>query len=233
MPENTSEDINRSTNMPAQVTDVQPPGNKIDTNSAFVSHSDQRAPNHLGDPSVPELAGREDQSHDFGDLRSPALAQRRDKSAKEKYYGFRHVKRGDVYPESVAEGGLSCHPSKEAKEAKEDGKDERDGDGDGDGDDDYNDNENDEGDALSICDLCTTDSTKRSPQPNATTEMKQDRTPCKHTLYKMAQVYPRPPKNHHRHIDKMIQPLRPRVDERREERKHRKAILEDGLKDLD
>jgi hypothetical protein len=206
--------------LPAQAT--QPPGNKIDTNSAFVSHSDQRAPNHLGDPSVPELAGQEDQSHDFGDLRSPALAQRRDKSAKEKYYGFRHVKRGDVYPESVAEGGLSCHPS---KEAKEDGKDEQDGDGDGDGD--------DEGDALSICDLCTMDSTKKSPQPNATTEMKQDRTPCKHTLYKMAQVYPRPPENHYRHIDKMIQPLRPRVDKRREERKHRKAILEDGLKDLD
>jgi hypothetical protein len=31
----------------------------------------------------------------------------------------------------------------------------------------------------------------------------------------------------------MIAPLRPRVNERREQRKHRKAILKDGLKDLD
>lgn len=180
-----------------------------------------------------ELEGQGDQSHDFGDLRSPVLARRRDESAKEKYYGFRYVKRGDVYPESVAEGGLSCHPSIEAKEAKEDGKDERDTDGEGDENDHHGHDDNDESDASSVCDICATDSTKRSSQPNTTTEMKQDQRPCKHTLYKKAQVYPRPPKNHHRHVDKMIAPQRPCVDERREQRKHRKAILKDGLKDLE
>jgi hypothetical protein len=230
MSEDTLDDIESTNMLAAHVTDVQPPKNENDTNSAFVFHADRNPPNRLGVPPVPGLAGRKDQSDDFGDLRSPALARQREKSAKEKYYGFRYIKRGDAYPESAAAGELSYHSSIGAKETKEDWKDEQDGHGDGYDDD--NENENDESDALSICDLCTTDSTNRLP-PNAMTEMKQVRRPCKHTLYKMAQVYPRPPKNHHRHIDKTIKPLKPRVDERREERKHRKVILKDGLKDLD
>ena len=163
--------------------DVQPSHDEIDTNSAFVFHADQIAPNHLGVPPVPELAGRKDQTHDFGDLRSPALARQREKSAKEKYYGFRYIKRGDVYPESAVEGGLSCHSSIEAREGKADGRDEQDSYSHSHSDE--NENENDDGDALSICDLCTTDSTKSS-SPNGTTEIKQVRRPCKHTLYKMA-----------------------------------------------
>jgi hypothetical protein len=284
MSENTSDDIYKSTNMPAtHVTDVRSPGSEIDTNSANISQSDQKAPSDLGVPSIsnyelpkenlpqspgsycstcgyrlpltpsssasslsseaapsrqhahlPELAGRGDQSHDFSDFRSPSLARRRDKSAKEKYYGFRYVKRGDVHPESAVEERRCCCPesieteeAEEAEEAKEEGKGQQDGDDD-DGDDDYNGS-----DAPPGCTLCDTDGTKAPPHPNATTGTKQDQPPCKHTLYKMAQVYPRPPKNHHRHVDKMIAPLRPRVDERREQRKHRKAILKDGLKDLD
>jgi hypothetical protein len=107
-----------------------------------------------------ELTGRGN-DHDFRDLRSPWLAWQRERSEKEKYYGFRFVKRGDL---------LSARR------------------------------------------------TATPPQPTA--------------LYRLAQEYPRPPKNHHRHIDKVTGTLSQRVDRRREERKHRKAILKDELEDF-
>lgn len=52
-------------------------------------------------------------------------------------------------------------------------------------------------------------------------------------LYRQAQLWPRPPKYHRRHIDKIYGTLSNRVDIRREERKHGKAILEDHLRDID
>lgn len=52
-------------------------------------------------------------------------------------------------------------------------------------------------------------------------------------LYRLAQLPPRPPQNHHRHIDKVHGTLSQRVDQRREHRKHGKAILNDLLDDCD
>jgi hypothetical protein len=52
-------------------------------------------------------------------------------------------------------------------------------------------------------------------------------------LYRQAQLPPRPPKYHRRHIDKIRGTLSHRVDIRRENRKHGKAILRDHLQDFD
>lgn len=52
-------------------------------------------------------------------------------------------------------------------------------------------------------------------------------------LYRLAQLPPRPPQNHHRHIDKVRGTLSQRVDVRRENRKHSKAIINDLLYDCD
>lgn len=54
----------------------------------------------------------------------------------------------------------------------------------------------------------------------------------KSKLYKQAQLPPRPPKYHRRHIDKIRGTISHRVDSRREARKHGKAIMKDHLKDL-
>jgi hypothetical protein len=51
-------------------------------------------------------------------------------------------------------------------------------------------------------------------------------------LYRQAQLPPRPPKYHRRHIDKIYGTLSHRVDARREARKHEKAILRDHLRNL-
>lgn len=51
-------------------------------------------------------------------------------------------------------------------------------------------------------------------------------------LYRQAQLPPRPPKYHRRHIDKIRFALSQRVDARREARKHGKAIMEGHLMDL-
>lgn len=51
-------------------------------------------------------------------------------------------------------------------------------------------------------------------------------------LYRQAQLPPRPPKYHRRHIDKIRFALSQRVDARRKARKHGKAIMEGHLKDL-
>jgi hypothetical protein len=169
--------------------------------------------------SLPEVAG---ESEVFGDLRSPSLARQRDKSAKQKYYGFRYVKRGDLTSGNVAEGQCCCSQDSGAEEAEHDQKDEQDDDVD-------SDNDNNKTDSQSVCTLCTP---YRPPQPTTTTQIQQDQVPCKHTLYRLAQLPPRPPKNHHRHFDKVQGTLSPRVDERREQRKHRKAILKNGLEGL-
>jgi hypothetical protein len=55
----------------------------------------------------------------------------------------------------------------------------------------------------------------------------------KSELYRQAQLPPRPPKYHRRHIDKIQGTLSHRVDIRRENRKHGKAILQDHLNDLE
>lgn len=54
----------------------------------------------------------------------------------------------------------------------------------------------------------------------------------KSELYKQAQLPPRPPKYHRRHIDKIRGTICLRVDARREARKHGKAIMEGHLRDL-
>ena len=54
----------------------------------------------------------------------------------------------------------------------------------------------------------------------------------KSELYRQAQLPPRPPKYHRRHIDKMYGTLSQRVDARREARKHGKAIMEGHLEGL-
>lgn len=51
-------------------------------------------------------------------------------------------------------------------------------------------------------------------------------------LYRQAQLPPRPPKYHRRHVVKIYGTLSHRVDARREARKHRKAIMEGHLRDL-
>jgi hypothetical protein len=55
----------------------------------------------------------------------------------------------------------------------------------------------------------------------------------KSDLYRQAQLPPRPPKYHRRHIDKIQGTLSHRVDIRRENRKHGKAILQGHLKDFE
>jgi hypothetical protein len=260
VPENPPDHINKLTNMPTtRIKDLESPANETDNNSASISHTDQKAPCDFGDTSIPdyepftkdftqppnsycpscgyqlpltpsssssskpipshqpahlpELAGRGDHSHVFSDLRSPSLARQRDKSAKEKYYGFRYVKRGGL----SSEGGCCCSQSIEAEEDEKD---------------DDNDNK-DEVDAPSVDISRTKDSAIKLSQPIVTMETKQDQTTCKYTLYRLAQLPPRPPRNHHRHFDKVQGTLSHRVDERHEERKHRKAILKDGLEDFD
>jgi hypothetical protein len=177
-----------------------------------------------------ELAGRGDHSHAFSDLRSPSIARQRDRSTREKYYGFRYVKRGELGSEGVVEGTCSdpCCDAEEEEEEEEEEETEH-----ADSDDD------DEGDASSrVGTPCSTRScsTERPSQSNATADPPLAPPPMeeidKHTLYRLAQLYPRPPKNHHRHIDKVTAPLSQRVDKRREERKHQKAILRDELEDL-
>jgi hypothetical protein len=178
-----------------------------------------------------ELAGRGDHSHAFSDLRSPSVARQRDRSAREKYYRFRYVKRGELGSQGVVEG-TSSSPCCDAEEEEEEEEETEHADSDDDDDDD------DEGDASSRagtpCSIRSC-STERPPRPTTTA----DHAPPhpteeidKHTLYRLAQLYPRPPKNHHRHIDKVTAPLSQRVDKRREERKHQKAILRDEVKDL-
>ena len=54
----------------------------------------------------------------------------------------------------------------------------------------------------------------------------------KSELYRQAQLPPRPPKYHRRHIDKIRGTISQRVDDRREARKHGKAIMACHLKDL-
>jgi hypothetical protein len=56
-------------------------------------------------------------------------------------------------------------------------------------------------------------------------------TITKSELYRQAQLPPRPPRYHRRHIDKIRGTVRQRVDDRREARKHGKAIMEGHLKD--
>ena len=162
-----------------------------------------------------ELAGRGDHSHVFSDLRSPSLARQRDRSAREKYYGFRYVKRGELGSEGVVEGTCSCNCCGVEEEEEEDYDD---------------DDKKSEGSTRS----CSTE--RPPPQPTTATAHAPPPPPNseeidKQTLYRLAQLYPRPPKNHHRHIDKVIAPLSQRVDRRREERKHQKAILRDELED--
>jgi hypothetical protein len=163
-----------------------------------------------------ELAGRGDHSHVFSDLRSPSLARQRDRSAREKYYGFRYVKRGELGSEGVVEGTCSCP----CCGVDEEGEDEHD---------DQSDDKKSQGSTRS----CSTErppqpTTANSPPPQPPTTEEID----KQSLYRLAQLYPRPPKNHHRHIDKVIAPLSQRVDRRREERKHQKAILRDEIEDF-
>lgn len=57
-------------------------------------------------------------------------------------------------------------------------------------------------------------------------------TITKSELYRQAQLPPRPPKYHRRHIDKIRGTICLRVDARREARKHGKAIMEGHLRDL-
>jgi hypothetical protein len=54
----------------------------------------------------------------------------------------------------------------------------------------------------------------------------------KSELYRQAQLPPRPPKYHRRHIDKIRGTISHRVDARREARKHGKTIMEGRLRDL-
>jgi hypothetical protein len=57
-------------------------------------------------------------------------------------------------------------------------------------------------------------------------------TITKSQLYRQAQLPPRPPKYHRRHIDKIRGTVSQRVSDRREARKHGKAIMEGHLRDL-
>lgn len=113
----------------------------------------------------------------FPDLRSASQAIRRDKTTRQKYYNFKHVKPGDI-------GALRC----ESVGLFEDGSENP-----------------TEGDRSII---------------------------TKSELYKQAQLPPRPPKYHRRHIDKIRGTICLRVDARREARKHGKAIMEGHLRDL-
>jgi hypothetical protein len=168
-----------------------------------------------------ELAGRGDHSHVFSDLRSPSLARQRDRSAREKYYGFRYVKRGELGSEGVVDETYS-RPCCGVEEEEEDEYDDEH---------DYGDDKKSDGSTRSR-------GTERPPQDAITTVNSPPPPPPtteeidKHTLYRLAQLYPRPPKNHHRHIDKVVAPLSQRVERRRGERKHQKAILRNEIEDF-
>jgi hypothetical protein len=123
-----------------------------------------------------ELSGRREHDHSFCDLRSASKASKREKTTRQKYYNFRHVKIGD----------LGAHHSV------------------GDSDADH----------------------EMPPETSQTGMAKTD-------LYRQAQLPPRPPKYHRRHIDKIQGTLSHRVDIRRENRKHGKAIMRDHLEDFD
>lgn len=173
-----------------------------------------------------EVAGRGDHFHVFSDLRSPSLARQRDKSAREKYYGFRYIKRGDLGSEGVLKERCSgpCCGAEEENENEHDDGDDKKGE--------YASS----GAGSTPCSVTRTCSMERPQQPaiiaNPPPPPPHTEEIDKHTLYRLAQLYPRPPKNHHRHIDKVIAPLSQRVDKRREERKHQKAILRDEIEDL-
>ena len=190
-------------------------------------------PSEPEDPTPPdqlaqnlELAGRGDYRHAFGDLRSPSLARRRDRSAREKYYGFRYVKRGELDVDEE-----ECHVEEEGREKQNDI--------------DHDVDEDNKSEEVSSRVGTTSDrGTERPAHPSTkethhhTTFSPSSSSPSpaeeldKHALYRLAQQYPRPPKNHHRHIDKIIAPLSQRVDKRREERKHQKSILRDELEEV-
>jgi hypothetical protein len=124
-----------------------------------------------------DLCGRGDDNHSFQDLRSASRAYKRDKTTRQKYYNFKHVKPGDL-------GALHRHQS----------------------------------------DPCDGDrETLSAGDHNVVT---------KSELYRQAQLPPRPPKYHRRHIDKIYGTLSQRVDARREGRKHGKAIMKGHLRDL-
>jgi hypothetical protein len=122
-----------------------------------------------------ELCGRSDHNHTCQDLRSASQASKRDKTTRQKYYSFRHVKLGDF----DALHGHSAVRSDDSHEA-----------------------------------------------------MSEGRPRSKSELYRQAQLPPRPPKNHHRHRDKIYGTISQRVDIRREDRKHSKAIMEGHLRAL-
>jgi hypothetical protein len=173
-----------------------------------------------------ELAGRGDHSHVFSDLRSPSLARQRDRSAREKYYGFRYVKRGELGSEGMAKGTCSC-PCRGVEEEEEEEVE-------GEHEHDYGDDKKSDGSTR----RCSTE--RLPPQPTTTTSANSPHHPPppateeildKHALYRLAQIYPRPPKNHHRHIDKVVAPLSQRVERRRGERKHLKSILRDEIEE--
>ena len=75
-------------------------------------------------------------------------------------------------------------------------------------------------------------STDVSEAMNGTPLMENHAILTKTELYRQAQLPPRPPKCHRRHIDKIYGTLSHRVDARREIRKHGKAIMEGHLRDL-
>ena len=124
-----------------------------------------------------ELGGRGDHNHTFQDLRSASQAGKREKTTRQKYYNFKHVKPGDI-------GAPHCHPSDPCDDNQE---------------------------MLSEGDHSVV--TKRE-------------------LYRQAQLPPRPPKYHRRHIDKIYGTLSHRVDARRDARKYGKAIMKGHLRNL-
>jgi len=71
-----------------------------------------------------------------------------------------------------------------------------------------------------------------SDDSRETTSNANPTTTTKSELYRQAQLPPRPPKNHHRHTDKIYGTISQRVDIRREDSKHSKAIMEGHLRDL-
>jgi hypothetical protein len=125
-----------------------------------------------------ELCGRGDHGHSFCDIRSASKASDRDKTTRQKYYNFRHVKPGDL--------GAPARQSIVDSDANH----------------------------------------ETSPETSQTGMTKSE-------LYRQAQLPPRPPKYHRRHIDKIQGTLSHRVDIRRENRKHGKAILQTHLKDFE
>lgn len=66
-----------------------------------------------------------------------------------------------------------------------------------------------------------------------TPPQQQETSITKSELYRQAQLPPRPPKYHRRHIDKVYGTLSHRVDVRRENRKHGKTIMQEHLQDYE